>query len=46
MGAGIPRLTRDSIDKEEELYRKRLRSMLPVEDLLRQVIATLKETGD
>ena len=41
-----PRLTQARIDKEQELYQKRLRSMLPVEDLLRQVIATLRQTGE
>jgi arylsulfatase A-like enzyme len=34
------------IDEMEQLYRKRLRSMLAVEDLLRQTIATLQETGE
>jgi arylsulfatase A-like enzyme len=42
----FPRLTQAQIDEEQTLYRQRLRSMLPVEDLLRQVIATLEETGE
>src|SRR5215208_6369908 len=41
-----PRLTQARIDAEQSLYRQRLRSMLPVEDLLRQVIATLEQTGE
>ena len=41
-----PRLTQAKIDEEQNLYRQRLRSMLPVEDLLRQIIATLQETGE
>jgi N-acetylglucosamine-6-sulfatase len=41
-----PRLTQAKIDAEQSLYRQRLRSMLPVEDLLRRVIATLQETGE
>ena len=41
-----PRLTQDKINKEQNLYRQRLRSMLPVEDLLRQVIATLEQSGE
>ena len=35
-----------AIDNMEQVYRKRLRSMLSVEDLLRQTIATLQETGE
>jgi N-acetylglucosamine-6-sulfatase len=42
----FPRLSQAQIDEEQTLYRQRLRSMLPVEDLLRQVIATLEETGE
>jgi N-acetylglucosamine-6-sulfatase len=34
------------IDEMEEEYRERLRSMLSVEDLLNQTVATLKETGE
>jgi N-acetylglucosamine-6-sulfatase len=41
-----PRLTQDKINKEQNLYRQRLRSMLPVEDLLRKVIATLEQSGE
>jgi arylsulfatase A-like enzyme len=41
-----PRLSQDKINKEQNLYRQRLRSMLPVEDLLRKVIATLEQTGE
>jgi N-acetylglucosamine-6-sulfatase len=41
-----PRLTQEKINKEQNLYRQRLRSMLPVEDLLRQVIATLEQSGE
>ena len=41
-----PRLTQAKIDAEQSLYRQRLRSMLPVEDLLREVIATLEQTGE
>jgi len=42
----FPRLTLDQITKEQTKYRQRLRSMLAVEDLLRQTIATLQETGE
>jgi N-acetylglucosamine-6-sulfatase len=41
-----PRLTQTQIDKLRQEYRDRLRSMLPVEDLLEQTIATLQETGE
>ena len=34
------------IDDMQTLYRERLRSMLSVEDLLEQTIATLRETGE
>jgi N-acetylglucosamine-6-sulfatase len=34
------------IDETQQLYRQQLRSMLSVEDLLRQTIATLQETGE
>jgi N-acetylglucosamine-6-sulfatase len=40
------RLTAGSISNMEDTYRKRLRSMLSVEDLLRDTIATLQETGE
>jgi N-acetylglucosamine-6-sulfatase len=42
----FPQLTQAQIDQEQNLYRKRLRSMLSVEDLLKQIIATLQETGE
>ena len=35
-----------AIDEMEREYRERLRSMLSVEDLLRQTVAALKETGE
>ena len=41
-----PRLTQAQIDELTSLYRERLRSMLAVEDLLRQIVATLQETGE
>jgi N-acetylglucosamine-6-sulfatase len=41
-----PRLSPDRTAMEEEEYRNRLRSMLSVEDLLKQTIATLQETGE
>jgi hypothetical protein len=41
-----PPLTQDKINKEQTLYRQRLRSMLPVEDLLRKVITTLEQSGE
>ena len=41
-----PRLTQEKINKEQNLYRQRLRSMLPVEDLLRKVITTLEQSGE
>jgi len=41
-----PPLTQAQIDYAQTLYRKRLRSMLSVEDLLEQTIATLQETGE
>jgi arylsulfatase A-like enzyme len=41
-----PPLTQAKIDREQTLYRQRLRSMLPVEDLLRKVIATLEQSGE
>jgi arylsulfatase A-like enzyme len=34
------------IDQMQQEYRKRLRSMLSVEDLLRQIISTLRESGE
>jgi arylsulfatase A-like enzyme len=40
------RLTSGSITEMQDQYRNRLRSMLSVEDLLRQTIATLQETGE
>jgi len=39
-------LSRSQIDDLQVKYRKRLRSMLTVEDLLKQTIATLGETGE
>jgi N-acetylglucosamine-6-sulfatase len=41
-----PPLTQAQIDYAQTLYRERLRSMLSVEDLLEQTIATLQETGE
>ena len=41
-----PRLSQAEIDDMQTLYRERLRSMLSVEDLLEQTIATLQETGE
>ena len=41
-----PRVTPTQINTAQNLYRQRLRSMLAVEDLLRQVLATLRETGE
>jgi N-acetylglucosamine-6-sulfatase len=41
-----PRLSESKIANMQTLYRNRLRSMLSVEDLLRQTIATLKQTGE
>jgi arylsulfatase A-like enzyme len=41
-----PRLSQAQIDKLQQLYRERLRSMLSVEDLLREVVGTLQETGE
>ena len=41
-----PRLSPAEIDDAQTLYRERLRSMLSVEDLLEQTIATLQETGE
>ena len=40
------RLSQTEIDDMQTLYRERLRSMLSVEDLLEQTIATLQETGE
>jgi N-acetylglucosamine-6-sulfatase len=42
----FPRLTQTQIDTEQKLYRQRLRSMLSVEDLLKQIIATLEQTSE
>ena len=39
-------LAADQITTMEDRYRKRLRSMLSVEDLLRQIVLTLQETGE
>jgi N-acetylglucosamine-6-sulfatase len=39
-------LTQTRIDTMEQQYRNRLRSMLSVEDLLKQTIASLQETGE
>src|SRR5215208_2115349 len=41
-----PRLSQAEIDNMQSLYRERLRSMLSVEDLIEQTIATLQETGE
>jgi arylsulfatase A-like enzyme len=41
-----PPLTDTQISSMQSLYRQRLRSMLSVEDLLRQVIGTLRDTGE
>jgi N-acetylglucosamine-6-sulfatase len=41
-----PRLSQARIDTLREQYRARLRSMLAVEDLLRQTTATLQQTGE
>jgi arylsulfatase A-like enzyme len=41
-----PRFSQAEIDEIQTLYRERLRSMLSVEDLLEQTIATLQETGE
>jgi N-acetylglucosamine-6-sulfatase len=41
-----PTLSPAEIDDMQTLYRERLRSMLSVEDLLEQTIATLQETGE
>ena len=41
-----PPLTQAQIGVEQNLYRQRLRSMLPVEDMLRQIITTLEQTGE
>jgi arylsulfatase A-like enzyme len=40
------RLTDNQITAMQDDYRKRLRSMLSVEDLLRQTVTTLQETGE
>ncbi len=40
------RLRPEGIAKMQDEYRKRLRSMLSVEDLLRQTVATLQETRE
>jgi N-acetylglucosamine-6-sulfatase len=40
------RLSQTEIDDMRNLYRERLRSMLPVEDLLEQTIGTLQEMGE
>jgi N-acetylglucosamine-6-sulfatase len=41
-----PKLSQAEIDDTQTLYRERLRSMLSVEDLLRQTISTLQQTGE
>jgi N-acetylglucosamine-6-sulfatase len=41
-----PRFSQDVINGIRDRYRWRLRSMLSVEDLLKQTIATLQETGE
>jgi N-acetylglucosamine-6-sulfatase len=40
------RLTATNITNMQDAYRKRLRSMLSVEDLVRQTVATLRDTGE
>jgi N-acetylglucosamine-6-sulfatase len=40
------RLMADQVTAMQDDYRKRLRSMLSVEDLLRQTVTTLQETGE
>jgi N-acetylglucosamine-6-sulfatase len=41
-----PRLSQDQVDNLQRQHRERLRSMLSVEDLLRQTITTLQETSE
>jgi N-acetylglucosamine-6-sulfatase len=41
-----PRITQDQINTAQNDYRQRLRSMLVVEDLLSQVVATLQQTNE
>ena len=43
---GISKFTPAQINVMEELYKKQLRSMLGVEDLISDIIAKLKETGE
>ena len=42
----LPRLTGARVSTMQDTYRQRLRSMLSVEDLLKQILATLQETGE
>jgi arylsulfatase A-like enzyme len=41
-----PRFSQDEINRIQDRYRWRLRSMLSVEDLLEQTITTLQQTGE
>ena len=43
---GYPLLTQTKIEGFQQQYQERLRSMLSVEDLLRDTVATLQETGE
>jgi arylsulfatase A-like enzyme len=44
--SGKKALSQDEVDRMQEHYRDQLRSMLAVEDLLEQIIATLEDTGE
>jgi N-acetylglucosamine-6-sulfatase len=41
-----PRLTQEFMSYMQDAYRQRLRSMLSVEDLLKQILTTLQEKGE
>jgi N-acetylglucosamine-6-sulfatase len=41
-----PRLSQKAVSNIQNRYRERLRSILSVEDLLKQIIATLQQTGE
>ena len=43
---GYPLLTQTRVERTEQEYRERLRSMLSVEDLLRRTVATLQDTDE
>jgi N-acetylglucosamine-6-sulfatase len=43
---GVSNFTSQQVNMMQDIYRKQLRSMLPVEDMISDIISKLKETGE